>query len=744
MKKNNEKKVDIANLSWQTDVEDFLLNKDYDQLVNFYENKIQVNPEEISNYYYLGLAYLLQGKEEDAQLTWFMALNEQETQAEIDNATQELINILDQEAKSQEIQENYTIAWLIRGHIRELQYDNLTNLMILIYLEAILKYPVWITINECKIIELLTSENSVKLSEELIIKTLDQVLYIVCDESVDFARACLENSSNSSAIVEAIAKIAKRINLVGKLIDYPVNLINVCREKQPEDLALIKSLFVCYSDDIKYYEKALDIATEFLEKSKTISARVFGLRQLLYLYLRNYSWNDGIITAQQYIEEIIKFASEDNGYMEGFMASVLPMLPHQLLSLQDKPRLNRYIFNQFNQNFQDITIKLGEIGFQYQSYDNTLTKNRPLKIGYIGHTFRCHSVGWLCRWLISYHDTSNFEVFIYSLSPLVDDITENWFMKNSKKFYHYSNDTFYEDIVKQIREDVIDILIDVDSITLVSTCEVMVHKPAPIQISWLGLDASGIPAIDYFIADSYVLPDDAQEYYSEKIWRLPNTYLAVDGFEIGIATLTRENLNIEKDAIIFMNIQGALKLHPDILRLQMRIIKNVKNSYLLVKGKDNNPFFQKLYTQLATEEGINIDRLRFLGKTATELKHRANLAIADVVLDTYPYNGATTTLETLWMEIPLVTRVGEQFAARNSYTFMINAGITEGIGFTDEQYVEWGVKLGKDENLRKEISWKLKQAKKTSPLWKGKQFTREMEKAYHQMWQIYVNQSEGI
>lgn len=124
----------------------------------------------------------------------------------------------------------------------------------------------------------------------------------------------------------------------------------------------------------------------------------------------------------------------------------------------------------------------------------------------------------------------------------------------------------------------------------------------------------------------------------------------------------------------------------------------------------------------------------------TEAIHRANLQIADVVLDTYPYNGATTTLETLWMEIPLVTRVGEQFAARNSYTFMMNAGITEGIAWSDEEYIEWGIKLGTDENLRKKVRWKLRQSKKTSPLWNGKQFAREMEKAYQQMWKIYVSQ----
>ncbi|NEP97350.1 MAG: O-linked N-acetylglucosamine transferase, SPINDLY family protein, partial [Okeania sp. SIO2F5] len=118
---------------------------------------------------------------------------------------------------------------------------------------------------------------------------------------------------------------------------------------------------------------------------------------------------------------------------------------------------------------------------------------------------------------------------------------------------------------------------------------------------------------------------------------------------------------------------------------------------------------------------------------------RANLGIADIVLDTYPYNGATTTLETLWMCIPMVTRVGQQFAARNSYTMMINAGITEGIAWSDEEYVEWGIRLGKDEKLRQEISWKLRKSRQTAPLWNAKQFTREMEKAYEGMWQRYVD-----
>ncbi|MDB9334880.1 O-linked N-acetylglucosamine transferase, SPINDLY family protein, partial [Nodularia spumigena CS-590/01] len=173
------------------------------------------------------------------------------------------------------------------------------------------------------------------------------------------------------------------------------------------------------------------------------------------------------------------------------------------------------------------------------------------------------------------------------------------------------------------------------------------------------------------------------------------------------------------------------------------IIKQVANSYLLIKGEADEQASEKFYLDLAKSQNVDFNRFRFLPLVSTEAIHRANLSLADVVLDTYPYNGATTTLETLWREIPLVTKVGQQFAARNSYTMMINAGITEGIAWSDEEYVEWGVRLGKDENLRQQISWKLRQGKKTAPLWNGEQFTREMENAYRQMWEIYVNEHSG-
>lgn len=411
--------------------------------------------------------------------------------------------------------------------------------------------------------------------------------------------------------------------------------------------------------------------------------------------------------------------------------------------LRDQPQQTRKIQNQIAQLCQLYLQKyVSERDEWYQKQQNCIhqkldASNRRLKIGYISHCLRQHSVGWLARWLFEYHNRDRFEIYNYFVNYKdQQDPLQQWYTSTVEQARKMGIDS--REIAKQIYQDGIDILIDLDSLTLDISCEVMALKPAPVQATWLGWDASGIPAIDYYIADPYVLPESAQDYYKEKIWRLPQTYIAVDGFEVGVPTLRREHLNIPTDAVIYLSAQGGCKRHPNTVRLQMRILKAVPNSYFLIKGLADQEAIKVFFTQLAKEEGVDGERLRFLPEVPSEAIHRANLSIADVILDTYPYNGATTTMETLWMRIPLVTRVGEQFAARNSYTMMMNAGVTEGIAWTDEEYLEWGVRLGKDSALRQKIACQLREFKKSAPLWNAQKFTQDMEKAYEQMWQIYV------
>ena len=320
----------------------------------------------------------------------------------------------------------------------------------------------------------------------------------------------------------------------------------------------------------------------------------------------------------------------------------------------------------------------------------------------------------------------------------VNNPLHEWYLNKVPKYF---KSNIVLELAEKINQDEIDILIDLDSITSDIVYEVLALKPAPVQVTWLGWDASGLPTIDYYIADDYALPADAQEYYPEKIWRMPETYIAVDGFEVAVPDLRRDQLDIPADAVVFLSAHTGYKRHPAMIKVQMEIIKGVPGSYFLVKERSDKEGIRAFYGEIAKEVGLEIDRLKFMPRTTFEAVHRANLGLADVVLDTYPYNGATTTLETLWMCLPMVTRVGEQFAARNSYTMMINAGITEGITWSDEEYIEWGIKLGKDQALRQDIACRLKASRQTAPLWNGKKFTKQMEYAYQQMWQLYLEES---
>jgi hypothetical protein len=181
----------------------------------------------------------------------------------------------------------------------------------------------------------------------------------------------------------------------------------------------------------------------------------------------------------------------------------------------------------------------------------TAVKNKVLRVGYIASTFRKHSVGWLSRWLFAHHDRQNFQVFLYNVSHNgEDEFYKQFFSSKADVSYFFGVDV--SEIVRQIQQDEIDILVDMDSLALSNTYEVMCCRPAPIQLTWLGWDTSGCPEIDYFMADPYVVPEDAQDYYYSKIWRLPQTYLAVDGFETAVPTQRRTDYNIPENGIVYL------------------------------------------------------------------------------------------------------------------------------------------------------------------------------------------------
>lgn len=728
-------------VNWQEQAHQYLVQGHYGQAANLYEQAIIAEPEVKSHYWHLGLLLLLQEQEAEAQMTWLLAMAEGAEQ--VDLWTVELVEVLQTEAQRREELADYSVAWAIRQHGREISPTDINNLLHLIYLTIKLEKFTSEELNSFGVIELLQSQQTLEAESELLLQVLESVLDAapLHPSTLEFTAACLAHIQDSKTFINILMPAAIEIAYSAKQPTLAIRFAEICLRLDAENTEVLQHLSALYQN-VGDYSKGIETAKLCYSLMQTLPEKVVAN----YLLLRGLMgaggyWEEACAALHQHEILLLSLTEEQTEEQPELLNQ--PTVSRVFTStyfapyFADEPKKSRYIQNQVGQFCQNNVQMYAKEQAERYRHKPVPNRTKPLKIGYLSHCFSRHSVGWLARWIFQHHDRDSFKINAYFINyKQADDPLQEWYVSQVDQAYKSGMESL--EIAEKIYQDEIDILIDLDSITLDVACEIMALKPAPIQVTWLGWDASGLPAIDYFIADPYILPESAQDYYTEKIWRLPHTYIAVDGFEVGVPTLRRDQLDIPGDAVVYLSAQRGYKRHPDTTRSQIKIIKEVPNSYFLIKGTADEESIKSFFNQIAEEEGVDCDRLRFLPDAFSEATHRANLGIADVVLDTYPYNGATTTLETLWMGIPLVTRVGQQFAARNSYTMMINAGVTEGIAWTDKEYIEWGVRLGEDPALRQQISWQLRRSRQTAPLWNGRQFTREMEQAYTQMWQRYI------
>ncbi|MEY3867722.1 MAG: hypothetical protein RLZZ338_1613 [Cyanobacteriota bacterium] len=415
--------------------------------------------------------------------------------------------------------------------------------------------------------------------------------------------------------------------------------------------------------------------------------------------------------------------------IEALYFHLLFNLPH----LRDNLTLNSQLFREIGKQYREqCAINIRQIS------PKTLhpQSNIPLKIGFLSPHFRRHSVGWCSYDVIGELSKITPEIYCYVTGFLkADDLTKK-IKTIAKKFYAPEtnvNERDSEIIIKEIIQDKIDILIDLDSITVATNIEIIQAKPAPVCISWLGFDAPFISEKkNYFIGDDSTHPVGTEKLYTEKVIIAPDSFIAVSGF----STLPisendlRKSHRIGLNQIVYLSVASGRKLNPDLINAQIKILKKVPDSVLLYKGlQGDRALIYKRYQEECVTQGVSFHRVKFLDFSPTEENHRLSYIFADIMLDSYPYNGGTHSLEALWFETPIVTRVGEQYLSRMGYSFLKNLGINTGIAQSWEEYIEWGVKLGKDENLRKEIKEKLRKAKEKetlAPLWNPQKLAEDL------------------
>jgi predicted O-linked N-acetylglucosamine transferase (SPINDLY family) len=699
-----------------------------------------------------GLALLLNGQEEDAQMAWMMAMMDGD-EAAVASWLVDLGQILEQNATFYEMQEDRQYASLIRHHLREMLPQDYGNLLRLVKLELLQGEFTLRHFVEFDIIALLGLPAAVlacSAHTELLLEILELYLdQALADEITVSFVAAMQPHLPPSQFVIAVHDGAVRIGHLRYLQTLAIALLELCIAAEPGHLySLIQIAEMCIP--IRSYQRAAETGQQIISNSNDVIGQVIGSYYQLKAYLHENRDQARLIKHVAVHESYLNQLIQQQPHLPYGEARQLMAAVHLFTYITDDPSKYRVLQNQVLALVEkSVQAHWDEPYQRFQARHTQITSDptdrgdheigRPLRIGYICSCLYCHSVGWLARSLILHHDKSKFEIYIYGVNIPATEHPVTAFYQHLASHYRLCGGGI-EAIAAQVFQDEIDILVDMDSITRDSVCTIMAMKSAPIQATWMGWDAVGMSTIDYYIADHYSLPEQSQDYYTEKIWRLPNTFIAIDGFEVGIPTIRRSDFNIPADAIIFLNPQRGYKLSPEILKYQLQILKATPNSYLLLKGVLDDESLKQMLSEIAETVGIEFDRVLPMPYAPSEEIHRANLMIADVILDTFPYNGATTTMEALWMERPIVTLVGQQFSARNSYTMMINAGITEGISWTPEEYVAWGIRLGTEPELRQQVAWKLRQAKQSAPLWNGKAFAQQMEAAYTAMYQKYLDQ----
>ena len=362
---------------------------------------------------------------------------------------------------------------------------------------------------------------------------------------------------------------------------------------------------------------------------------------------------------------------------------------------------------------------------------------RRLRIGYVSSDFRQHSVACFIEPVLENHHHNQFEIFGYSNSSQEDAVTAR--LKSYAD--HWRNIALLSDeaVAQQIRNDKIDILVDLNGYTALNRVSVFARKPAPVQVSWLGYpNTTGLSAMEYRLTDGFADPVGMTEHlYSEKLMRLPECFSCykppLDAPEVS------ETPAQKKKYVTFGSFNHHAKITPPVMAIWARILQAVPRSRLTIKnfGLGAKTVQHEVHSMFRGL-GIAPERLELLGHDRSQNDHLARYRDIDIALDPFPYNGATTTCEALWMGVPVITLAGKTHAGRVGMSQMSNLRLTDLISRTPEEYIATAIQLASDlerlNMLRKELRSRLA----SSPLTDARRFTKNLEQAYLVMWKNYI------
>ena len=375
-------------------------------------------------------------------------------------------------------------------------------------------------------------------------------------------------------------------------------------------------------------------------------------------------------------------------------------------------------------------------------HDNLPDPSRRLRVGLVSGDLGQHPVGFFLQSVLESLDPSKTELFAYATADRKDALNER--LRRSIPHWRDASVAKMSDeaLASQIRADGIDILVDLAGPTAKNRLPVFAWKPAPVQVAWLGYFATtGLTAMDYIIADRWVLPTAEEAHFVETPWRLPDAYYCFSppNEEATPAPLPA----LRNDGVTFGCFNNPSKLNGEVIACWARVLEAVPGSRLMLKykGYADASLRERICRQFGAH-GIPENRLLFSGQSARSEYLEAYNQV-DIALDPYPFPGGTTTIEGLWMGVPVITLRGHRFVGHQGETILHNVGLPEWIAADADDYVAKAVAFAGNVQDLAALRAGLRERLLASPLCDARRFARNFEAALRGMWQKWCAQQQA-
>jgi predicted O-linked N-acetylglucosamine transferase (SPINDLY family) len=358
-----------------------------------------------------------------------------------------------------------------------------------------------------------------------------------------------------------------------------------------------------------------------------------------------------------------------------------------------------------------------------------------LKIGYVSSDLREHAVGFAMTEVVELHNRDDFEVFAYYCGVPSSDST-NARIRAGVDHWLDINGTEDSEVAAKMRDDGIDIAVDLNGYTKDARTKVFSLRPAPIIVNWFGFPSTmGSPYHHYIIADPFIIPEGYESYYSERVVRIPCYQPNDRKRTVSDRRPSRSEAGLPESAFVYCCLNGTQKLTALTFDRWMGILRRVPESvlWLLTGTAETN---ERLKRQ-AVEKGVAAERVVFAQKKANP-EHLARYPLADLFLDTMPYGSHTTAADAMWMGVPILTLPGRSFASRVCGSLVRSAGIGDTICQSADQYVEKAVELGRDREKLGQIRNRLVSGRDSSLLFDTPQLVSNLEDLYRRMWSEFA------